>query len=187
MTEVLAEEAAATAWKILKPFAVFIACALIGFAAAEGYEHSKGLSFHVFGHVFSPLGLTLSVQRDTALANGVQLQKNLDAMTANRDGWKTADGQCEDARTKANNAAADQVTDQSDKAQASASSAFNNGYVAGKAIGARSCGAPNAPTLTTASPAASGTPPNGVHDGSATDLAGLFASGSYHAQGAVRP
>lgn len=138
--------------------------AAAGFAGAEVYEHRV------------PWGL--EAQRDAARKADQADADSVKNLTADRDKWKTADGQCEKARTTDRNAAAAQVGTDYTQQQADSSTAFNQGYFAGKVAGAKTCptGGTNG-TTSSASPATGGgdgggAGAGGVPDG--PDFADLF-------------
>lgn len=186
MTEIaIAETAAKTIWGIVKPFLIFIVCAVIGIAAAELWEHSGPRpSINVWFIHWSPFGQSLKAQRDQALAQIPVLKKDLSEMTANRDAWKKSDEDAEGTRTKANQDAADAISKASSTHDQSADVAFNSGYAAGNAVGRKTCGAPNAiPSIVPGGQPAA----DGVRVDPADDLSGFLAAGAYKPGTEVRP
>jgi hypothetical protein len=111
--------------------------AAVGVVGAEVYEHA------------APWGL--EAQRDAARkAEQVQADSVAD-LTTDRNGWKTADGACESARTAERNQAAASVGDAFNQTKTASDAAYNQGYFAGQIAGAKSCpkGGTNATTAPT--------------------------------------
>ena len=181
----LAESAAKTAWGIMKPFAVFIACAAIGFIGAEMFEHRKaGPTIHVpiLGDV-SPFGESLEAKLDGVIAAepakvaaavqvGIQQQTAADAPAFAK--WANSLATCTTDATVARDAAAAALTKSDIFTNAQAAQAYK--------MGKASCGVTNA---TFAPNAAGGSKPGGVPDHAGPDFADIFQSGAYTAPGQV--
>lgn len=108
--------------------------------------------------------------------NGWRLQVR--SMTASRDEWRDAEKRCAAKRRDENTDAASAVTTASDGRARANSSAFNQGYAAGRAVGLQQCGANRAEEQNPR--AGDGGEPGAdrLRDGG-EDLAAAFGAGAY--------
>ena len=123
-----------------------VKAAALALALAGGLGMATGAALTLVNDHLAPWGLERKrAVLDRALndpASGARAR--LAAMTADRDGWKAANGRCEAKRTEEAAEASKAVSAASSVRQAASAGAFDQGYAAGRVAGRKSCGASNA-------------------------------------------
>jgi hypothetical protein len=172
----IAATAAKAAWGFVRPLALFIACAAVGFGAAEAYEHRgktpKPLSWAIGqGLRYQRDQITAGIPAQLAKARQAGADAQAKADKPEFDKWSAALMQCREAR-QADTA---KETDALSRAATFASTQTSVAYRLGRA----SCGVTD--NAQNPNHAGGGPAPGGVRPQAAAgaDFRTIFASGAY--------